>query len=65
MKIIDLRYNPEDFDDIKPLLPSLVSKCNASRYEQTPKQVFQSLAFGNKKYNFCPSIHNKHLKGKS
>ena len=66
MKVIDLKYIPEDLDDIKPLLPSLASKCVASRYEQAPKRVFQPLAFGNKKrIILAPSIRNKHLKGKS
>ena len=47
MNVIDLKYIPEDLDDIKPLLPSLASKCVPSRYEQTSSNVFQLFAFGN------------------
>ena len=38
----DLRLKniPEDLDNIKPLLPSLATKCVASKYEQAPKHVF-------------------------
>ena len=51
-------YIPEDLDNIKPLLPSLASKCVASKYVQYPKNVFQPLAFG-------PQYMKQILKGKS
>ena len=47
MKVIVLKYTPEDLNDIKPLLPSLITYV-ASRDEQAPENVFQPLAFGNK-----------------
>ena len=57
MKVIDLKYIPEDLDDIKPVLPSIANKCVASRYEQAPKYVFQPLAFGNKNILFWPPVY--------
>ena len=47
MKVIVLKYIMKYLDDIAPLSPSLASKCVASRCEQAPKHVFQSLAFSN------------------
>ena len=57
MKVIVLKYTLEDFDDIKPLLPSLTSRYVASRYEQAPEDVFKPLAFGNKNIFYLPAVH--------
>ena len=46
MKVIVLKYTPEDFDNIKPLLPSLAISYVATRYEQALEYVFQPLALG-------------------
>ena len=54
MKLIDLINIPEDFDKIKLLLPTLGSKCVASRYDQSPKHVFEHFAFGNTTYFIGP-----------
>ena len=62
MKIIVLKYTPEDFDNIKPLLPSLASKYVALRYEQAPEHVFQPLAFGNKNIFCLPPVHVTSIK---
>ena len=65
MKVKVLKYTPEDWDNIKPLLPGLASRYVASRYEQAPEHVFQPLAFGNKNvFYLSPSTHNNYLTGK-
>ena len=46
MKLMDLIYIPEDLDEIKLLLPSLWSKCVASRYDQAQNMCFNPLIIG-------------------
>ena len=57
MKVIVLKYTHEDLDDIKPVLPSVVSRYVASRYEQAPKHVFQLLSVGNKNVFYLSPVH--------
>ena len=57
MKVTVLKYTAEDFDNIKPLLPSLASRYVATRYEQAPEDVFQPLALGKKKIFYWPPVH--------
>ena len=57
MKGIDLKYIPEDLDNIKPLLPSLLSKGDALRYEQVPNHEFQPFAFDEKDVLFWPPVY--------
>ena len=57
MKVIVLKYTPEDLNDIKPIFPSLASTYVASRYEQAPEYVFQPLSVDNKNVFYLPPVH--------
>ena len=62
MKIVVLKYIPEDLDNIMPLLPSLASRCVALGYQQAPEHVFQPLAFGDKNIFYLPQAHVTSIK---